>query len=106
MAGRHRGTHGLGGAAHGADDAIVRGAPAEVTVQRLLDLALARPGIAIEQRLCRHDHAVAAEAALTGLLLDESALERMQQVIGAQTLTGRDADLRGTVTQTNTRRSR
>src|SRR5215468_7308889 len=62
-----------------------------MAVQRLLDLQVARPGIAIEQRLGRHDHAVAAEAALTRLLLDEGALERMQLVHGAQALDSRDA---------------
>src|SRR5262245_18965463 len=66
-----------------------------MAVQRLLDLQVARPGIAIEQRLDRHDHAVAAEAALTRLILDEGALERMRSVHGAQALDGQDAAPRG-----------
>src|SRR5262245_19401994 len=67
-----------GRALHGADDAVVRGAAAEVPVQRLLDLGLRRSRVAVEQGLGRHDHAVAAEAALAGLFGDERALEGME----------------------------
>src|SRR5258706_12865074 len=37
-------------ALHGAHDAVVRGAAAQMAVQRLLDLAIAVAGIAVEQR--------------------------------------------------------
>src|SRR6266404_1172913 len=65
-----------------------------MAVQRRLDVAVARPGIAIEQRLRRHHHAVAAVAALAGLLLDERPLERMQRLDGAEPLDRRDVALR------------
>src|SRR5258706_5681551 len=63
-------------------------------VQRLLDVLLGRIGLAIEQRLGRHHHAVAAEAALAGLLLDERLLQRMELLERAQALDGGDAALR------------
>src|SRR5216110_522739 len=81
-------------ALHGANDAVVRGAAAQVLVQGLLDLALARAGIAVEQRLGGHDHAVAAVAALAGLLLDESALQRVELLDRAQSLERGDGSLR------------
>jgi len=37
---------------------VVRSAAAQVIVQGLLDVALARAGIAVEQRLGGHDHAL------------------------------------------------
>src|SRR6266403_1842323 len=91
--GRSR-AHLPGRALHGTHDAVVRGAAAEMAVQRRLDVAVARPGIAIEQRLRRHHHAVAAVAALAGLLLDERPLERMQRLDGAEPLDRRDVALR------------
>src|SRR6267378_4322996 len=65
-----------------------------MVVQGLLDLALARAGIAVEQRLGGHDHAVAAIAALAGLLLDEGALQRVELVDRAQSLERGDGSLR------------
>src|SRR5206468_2890231 len=81
-------------ALHGGDDAVVRGAAAEVAVQRGLDVAIARPRVAVEQRLGRHHHAVAAVTALAGLLLDERALEWVEAVERAEPLDRRDAALR------------
>ena len=48
--------------------------------------ALGRRGLRVEQRLGRHDHAVAAVAALAGLLLDEGLLQRVQLLDRAQAL--------------------
>src|SRR5881397_213926 len=79
----------------GTHDAIVRGAAAQVAVQRPPDLACRRGRIALEQRLCRHHHAVAAVAALTGLLLDERALQRVQLVERAEAFDGGDRLLDG-----------
>ena len=53
-------------------------APAEIAVQRLLDLHIGGFGSFIEQRLGRHDHAVDAVAALRGLLIDKSLLNLVQ----------------------------
>src|ERR1700694_3990378 len=59
-----------------------------MTLQRLLDFCLARIRIAVEQRLGRHHHAVAAIAALAGLLLDERTLQRVQLVERAEAFDG------------------
>src|SRR2546421_7611982 len=64
-----------------------------MAVQRRLDVAVTRPGIAIEQGLGRHDHAVAAIPALARLLLDERPLERMQPLGGAEPFDRRDVAL-------------
>ena len=64
-----------------------------MTIQRPFDLAVVRPWRAIEQRLGRHDHAVAAEATLARLLLDEGPLERMEPVHGAEAFDGGDTTL-------------
>src|SRR5262245_2184756 len=82
-----------GRALHGADDAVVRGAAAEVPVQRLLDLGLRWSRVPVEQGLGRHDHAVAAEAALAGLLGDERALEGLELLDRPQALDCRDLAL-------------
>src|SRR2546429_2676826 len=74
---------------------IVRGAAAQVAVQRPPDLACRRGRIALEQRLGRHHHAVAAVAALAGLLLDERALQRVQLVERAEAFDGGDRLLDG-----------
>src|SRR4051812_18046618 len=71
----------------------MRRAAAEVPVQRLADLVIGGPGIALEQRLGRHQHAVAAVAALAGLLLDEGLLQRMGVVDGADALDRGDVAL-------------
>src|SRR5258706_13784111 len=59
--------------------------------ERLLDLRLARLGILGEQRLRGHDHAVAAEAALARLLLDERRLQPARLLRRAQALERGDA---------------
>src|SRR5262245_56462303 len=61
-------------------------AAAEVAGEPVAHLRLGRARVAIEQRLCGHDHAVEAVAALPGLLVDESLLQRMELGGGAQPL--------------------
>src|SRR5262245_29874670 len=78
---------------HGSDDAIVRAAAAEIAVEALAHLLLARPRIGIEQCLRAHDHAVGAVAALRRLLADEGALERVRFVDRAQPLDGGDTGI-------------
>src|SRR3546814_10671908 len=70
----------LCGALDGAHDPEMRSAAAEITLQRLLDVAVARIGVFVEQRLRGHDHAVDAVAALRGLLVDEGLLDRVRLV--------------------------
>src|SRR2546425_4450772 len=67
-----------------ADDPRMGPAATEVAGERLLDLAFGWIRLAVEERLGGHDHAVDAVAALHGLLLDESFLERVRFVRGAE----------------------
>src|SRR3954469_1179160 len=53
-------------------------------VQRLANVLVRRARIAGEERFRPHSHALAAIAALAGLLLDERLLDRMQLLLGAQ----------------------
>src|SRR5665213_133285 len=71
---------------HGADNSHVRSAAAEVGVQRLLDFGHGGVGIAVEQSLSRHDHAVRAIAALSSLLFDKRRLNRSGMSAASQTL--------------------
>ena len=68
----------LGRAQHGAHDAVVRAAAAQVAVERVAHLGLAGVGIALEQRGGGDQDAGDAVAALHGLLGDEGALQRMR----------------------------
>src|SRR5262249_17108898 len=63
--------HGVGGAQHGADDAVVGAAAAEIERQALAHLGFARTWLVVEQGLRGHQHAVDAIAALRRLLVDE-----------------------------------
>ena len=65
-----------GGAQNGADDPVVRSAPAEIAVERGADVGVGRVGIALEQRVRLDDDAGRAVAALSGLLVDERLLQR------------------------------
>src|SRR5262249_35488654 len=69
-------------AAGGGEDSIyyrlIAGAAADVAGDRLDDLVAARRRIAVEQRLCGHQHARRAIAALRGKMVREGALQRMQ----------------------------
>src|SRR5205807_1782863 len=66
-------------------------AAAEVFGEGLPDLAIARVGRALEQRLAGHDHAVDAVPALGGLLLDECLLNRVGLLARAEPFERRDA---------------
>jgi len=54
----------LCGLQHRVDDLVVAGAAAEVAGESLAYLGLGRVGVAVKQRLGRHQHAGGAEAAL------------------------------------------
>src|SRR3974390_529009 len=64
-------------------------AAAEIAGKRRAYLLLGEMRGAVEERLCRHDHAAYAVAALRGLLLHEGALQRMRRRDGAEALDGR-----------------
>ena len=74
----------------GAHDARVCGASAKHIRHRLLDLSICRTGIAIEERLGRHDDAINAETALHGLLVDKRFLDGMWFLQCAETFQRRD----------------
>src|SRR5262245_9323704 len=84
LAGRHL----LGGVLDGLDDVVIAGAPAEVALEPVPDLTLARLRIALEQLRRRHDHARSAESALKPVLLPEPLLDRMELAIGGHALDG------------------
>src|SRR2546428_8898964 len=66
--------HGL----DGLDDVLVAGAAAEVALERLPHLVLARRGILLEQGHGGEHHPRGAEAALQRVLLVEGLLDRVQ----------------------------
>src|SRR5262249_8171597 len=68
------------------DDAQMAAAPAQVVHQGLLDVGFLRMGIAVEQRLRRHDHAIGAVAALRRLLVEKGLLQRVKRCRRGQTL--------------------
>src|SRR5262245_25593586 len=82
--------HLVGRAQDGGNDPVVGAAAAEIAVEAGADVLFARPRIGVEQRLGRHDHAVAAVAALGGLLGDEGALQRARLFDCPQALDGGD----------------
>ena len=63
------------------DDLDIAGAAAVVVLQPFIDLPLGRRGIVQQQRLCRHDHARRAEAALHRADIEERALNDRQHGI-------------------------
>ena len=73
------------GRAHRADDLVVARAAAQIAGQRVADLFFVRIGIAVEQRLGRHEKTRRADAALQRSVLDELALQRMQLAAGRKT---------------------
>src|SRR5215211_684687 len=73
--------HRSGGLLDRLDDPPVAGAAAEVAGQRVADLLLGGLGMVAEVGLDRHEEAGRAEAALEGVLLVESPLQRMGAVL-------------------------
>src|SRR6516225_1425767 len=69
------------GGEHGIDDRLIAGASADIPGNRLDHISSARRGIAIEQRLRRHQHTRRAVTALGCKIVGKSALERVE--IGA-----------------------
>src|SRR6266446_5201674 len=73
---RARGLHQVLRAADCAQDPHVRAAAAEIDVEALANLVVARIGTPLEQALRAHHHPRDAIAALRRLLVDERALHR------------------------------
>eukprot|EP01132_Coremiostelium_polycephalum_P020033 gene20034-23819_t len=71
-------------------------AAAEVARQLGAHLGFAGVGIAVEQGLGGHDHAVEAVAALGGLFIDEGLLHRVRGLAGAEAFEGDDVAAHGT----------
>src|SRR5947209_604386 len=72
--------HQLGGAVHGAADALVRAAPAEVAAQRGVDLGVARLRLGLQQGRRRQDLAGLAVAALDDVDVGPGPLHGMVAV--------------------------
>src|SRR6478609_6822368 len=72
------------------DDVVIAGASADVAVERLADLFLARLRVVGEQLHRRHHHPRRAEAALQAVALAERRLHRVQLAVLGQALDGRD----------------
>jgi hypothetical protein len=77
-----------------ADNPAVGAAPAQVAVQGLPDVFARRGGVLLQQVHRGHHHARGAVAALSGLLVEEGLLDRMQAAAGRQPLDGRDRAVR------------
>ena len=73
--------HRAGRLLHGLDDVVVAGAAAEVALETLADLLLARVGVVLEDVARLHDHAGSAVAALEGVALVEGLLNRVELAI-------------------------
>src|SRR6266496_2785426 len=72
----------LGGELHRLDDLLVAGAAAEVSADRVADLAFRRIGIRIEQRLRGDQHSRSAVAALQAVRLAEAVLQHAHRAVG------------------------
>src|SRR5712691_13051033 len=75
------GRHVLSGPLDRLDDVVITRAPAEVALELVPDLLLARVRIALEHLVDRHDHAGRAEAALEPVLLPEPLLDRVELAV-------------------------
>src|SRR5215468_9377789 len=76
--------------AHGLDDVVVAGAPAQVALEPVPDLVLAGIRHPLAQVGRAHDHARRAEPALQAVVLAERGLHRMELAAAGQALDGRD----------------
>ena len=78
-----------GGPMDRPDDGEVAGATADVAVQRRLDVFFRGVRILVQQGAGGEDHARGAEAALEAAFLPERLLHRVQRVVAAEALDGR-----------------
>src|SRR5665213_725205 len=67
---------------HCVHNMLISGAAAQVALEPMPDLLIARVGIAIQDLLRRHDHARRAEAALQSVLIPEGFLDLVQLAVG------------------------
>src|SRR5712691_1702503 len=84
------GRHVLSGPLDRLDDVVITRAPAEVALELVPDLLLARVRIALEHLVRRHDHARRAEAALEPVLLPEPLLDGVELAVLGEALDGGD----------------
>src|SRR6476646_5085979 len=75
------GTHRRRGLADRGDDVVVARAAADVPLDRVPDLVVARVRVVGEEVRGDHDHAGGAEPALEPVLLPERVLERVQRAV-------------------------
>src|SRR6266540_4370160 len=68
------------------DDVHIPRAAADVSLDRLADLRLARARVRVEQVLGRHQHSGRAVAALEGVIVAERLLERVQRPVVGKAL--------------------
>ena len=78
---------------HCFKDAHVARTTAEIASEPFLDLLQRRPRMLAEQVLCCHDHAGRADTALRPAVLEEAALQGVQQPILTHTLDGADVHI-------------
>src|SRR5205085_162593 len=71
---------------HGLDDVVVAGAPAEVPLEPVADLVVARVRMLVQEARGRHDHPRRAIAALQGMVLVERLLHGMERAVPRQSL--------------------
>src|SRR6185503_10762963 len=89
--GRGAGTHRDGGLADRGHDVVVARAAADIPLDRVPDLVVARIRVVGEEVRGHHDHPRRAEAALEPVLLPERVLERVQRAVaGLHSLDRRD----------------
>src|SRR5689334_1859270 len=82
--------HAGGTRAHGLDDVVVASAPAEVALEPVPDVVLARIGVVATQVGRTHDHARRAEPALQTVVLLKRRLHRVQRAAAGEALDRRD----------------
>src|SRR5213593_2511624 len=82
---------GAGGGLNRGDDVLVASAAAEIAVDSVPDLGLARRGVLGQEVDRRHNESRSAEPALQAGLLPERLLEGMEPTVRGQSLDRRDS---------------
>src|SRR6059036_3419349 len=72
------------------DDVLVAGAAAEIALERVPDLGVARMRVLTQQVGGGHDHSRGAEPALQSVFVPERLLQGVQPAVRAEPLDGRD----------------